>query len=661
MRLATSQPPIWRKQINAVKAQFRDIPDLASAECHCQLRDSNIQREVSHMKKSLLPFISLSLLLPTLTASAAEAKECSTEKVNHEDCTVLIDRRYPITLPTIQMSRGKKVIVLIQEPLPFETLTLDETSATALQATDQAAALVTAAIPDLKGFFWSSATSLPPSTFTPHLLEEVIAEGVNPCDPGPGYDREKCDEVKRLDVVNNELAVLKSMLDAAQASLPDSTSSLFNHVTIIYAQLNQVMSPIPRPDPAHVPSPLAPGTPDPWKDYSRWRAWMLCELVGGKVDGNDCKIDTNTVPPHPTDPTFNNVLGDIGTLQTRLPSTPPASPPDNPLFDQKTFDALVKQTKSDIDKLTIDEDKKKAIATLKALQSQENSLTSAIAALASTLTSVQKDFLTYYQNIYLAKDTLSPRKIDNDGKPLPRWTPLGAISDPLTIQPNNRPVAYKIFGRQVVFSVNAVNQISTSLAAVTATSAKVSVATITVLYADPRLEASAGAMFSFVHNRSFVNQTVTTPPPGSSLMPGDIVIYETKTDPEVVPFVAANWRVFNDFAPTWLAHRRSAVYATVWLGLNPYTTLPEYGIGPSISWRSLMFSAVYNRAHQVVLTSGSYVNQVVCSPTALAGATPPPCTPAPPAPTTRTNPTNAFAIGISVRVPTIFTAGGVSH
>src|ERR1700678_4354974 len=103
------------------------------------------------MKHSIVSY-ALFLMLFALPARADDLKQCSTEKVNHEDCVVIIDRRYPITLPTIQMSPGKKAIVVIEDPLAFETLSLDLTSATALPGTDQIAALVTAAIPNLKGF-----------------------------------------------------------------------------------------------------------------------------------------------------------------------------------------------------------------------------------------------------------------------------------------------------------------------------------------------------------------------------------------------------------------------------------------------------------------------------------------------------------------------------
>jgi hypothetical protein len=609
------------------------------------------------------------LLSPSvLNAQADSTKPCSTEKVNHQDCIIIVDRRYPVTLPTIQMSPRNQVFVQVQDPLAFETLTLDETSATAVIPTDQGAALVTAAIPNLKGFFWSGVTQ--PAGVPP--VYEALFQGGNPCDPQT-YNQQQCDEIRRVQAVNNELAVLQGMLEAAQASLPNSTTNntLLSHITTVYEQLNQVLAPIPKPGSRagnkgdkgdkgdqYVPPPHAPGTPDPWTNYSMWRIWLLCELVGG----SDCKTDIDVSPAHvPTNPTFTNVLGDIGKVQGRLPSTPPAPAPDNPIFDQKTFDALVKQTKADIERLTSDADKKKETDALKTLQSQEDNLMSAMAGLANTLTNVQKDFLSYYQSMYLAPDTLPQPKVDSKGNRIPVVTPIGQIYDPWVTQPRNSPVAFKrLLGRQVVFSVNAVNKLSTPVASITATSAKISIATITVLYADPIFEVSAGALISFVRNRTFSNQTVTNPLAGSSLVAGDIVIAETKTYPEVVPFVAGNWRVLPDYVVP-IDHRRGAVYATAFLGLNPYTTLPEYGAGPSFSWRSFMLSFLYNRAHQVALTQGAYVSQVVCSPTAVTGATPPPCTPAPPAPITHTVPANAFAIGISIRVPTTFTAGGVSH
>jgi len=143
---------------------------------------------------------------------------------------------------------------------------------------------------------------------------------------------------------------------------------------------------------------------------------------------------------------------------------------------------------------------------------------------------------------------------------------------------------------------------------------------------------------------------------------GEIQISETKTRPDVVPFVAGHVRLGNDFIVP-IDHRRGAIYATGWIGLNPYNTLPEYGFGPTFSWRSIMLSALYDRTHDTRLTQGAYVGQILCTPNPPTGSTLPSCATPPASPTTQTFGTNAFAFGISVRFPTVFAAAtsGVSR
>jgi hypothetical protein len=630
--------------------------------------------------------IATSLFLSTFASHAQNL--CSTEKVNHDDCTVYVSRRYPVTLPTIQMKPGKKVIVVVTSPLDFESLSLDWTSGTALPPTDQGAALVTAVIPDLKGLY-SSEIILPGSSTADNSFSEsehiapnnpVIPTSPDPCSKEKKtYNQEKCAEeaanklAKDEKKVQDDLDTLRLLLKTARNNFKTSDvySNLPGHVVSVYAQLNQALSPIPKPgfvsDKLYEPPPPAlPGAAslpkiDPWTDYGNWREMMLCELAG-LPDSSDHPRDC------PSETPFNNLLGDINALQGRLPTPtvtvvtagvkPAATKPEpdpNQLFDQKLFDYLVKQTIEDIGKLSPVPAAQSWQATdeghtLQQFQAAENLLTSRIAALSNTLTNVQKDFVTYYQNILQLKTAPAGSK------------QIGYIYDPAVFQRGNTPVSHpRLLGRQVVYSVNAVNQISTPLASITATTAKIAVATVTVLFADPIFETSAGGLVSFVHNRTFANQTVITPQPGTSQQAGEIIISQTKTDPEVVPFVAGHWRLFPDF--TMPDQRRGAVYGTVWVGLNPYTTLPEYGAGPTLSWRSFMFSALYNRAHVVGLTAPQTLGETVCNPTAIAGASPPPCTPAPPAPITQTGAINAFAIGISIRLPTTFTAGtgGVSH
>jgi hypothetical protein len=559
----------------------------------------------------------------------------------------MLDRRYPVTLPTIQMSQGKQVFVLIDNPLQFETLSLDLTSATALPGTEQLASLVTAAVPQIKGFETSNVTTPGEEPFVVSVVD-------------PDQDL--------MNTINNEFLVMQSMLDSANAQLPSEQSAphpnLYEQMRTVYEQLNQATAPIPRPGSggtgAYNPPLDAQLTPNPWTDYGNWRNCLMYELVGGASDNVTCK----TGEPH-TLPAFSNVLGAITALQGQLPSTPPAPAPANPVFNQTAFEDIAKHIQGEIRNLHIQEHKDQVNARLKAFQGKENTLLAKISVVAATLTNVQKDFVTYYQNILMTTHGLPLLLTKSDHTPL-SYSDLGPIDDPQSTRPGNTPVLYARFlGRSVTYAVNEINTIATAQTSVAAATAKVSIATVTVLYANPRLESSAGAIVSFVHNRTFANQTLTTPPPGSPCAgePGCIVIAQTKTDPEVVPFVALHWRIRDEYLMP--DHRRGAAYGSIWVGLNPYSLLPEYGGGPTFSWRSLMFSFLYNRAHQTSLISGETVGTPICFVTPPSGSTTPPCTPAPPAPITQTTPLNAFAIGVSVRIPTSFApataTGGVSR
>jgi hypothetical protein len=391
-------------------------------------------------------------------------------------------------------------------------------------------------------------------------------------------------------------------------------------------------------------------------DYKNWRIVLLCELAGGPVDGADCPTGHSA-----TDPAFTNVLGDISNNQARLPSTPPAPASANPLFDQATFDALGKSINTEIPNLTVQSDEDQVNQKLKDLQAGEAAMLSKLAVLSNTLTNVQKDFVTYYQNILLATDALPAIHTAENERP---FSIVGIIYDPRYRKPGDtKPFPYAWFlGRQVAYSVNAINNIATAQASIIAASSKVALSTVSVLYANPRFETSAGAIVSFVHNRTFANETITNAPAsGSPYVDGDIVITQTKTDPEIVPIVAAHWRVGKEYLMP--DHRRGAAYGTMWVGLNPYSNVPEFGAGPTFSWRSLMFSFLYNRAHQTSLVAGQSQGQILCGPAPLTGTAPPACTTTPPPPVTQTTGLNAFAIGLTIRIPTSFAAGtgGISR
>lgn len=571
------------------------------------------------MKLALRNSIQISLLFAELCATASAATDpppCSTEKVNHEVCTFTINRWYPVSFPTIQMSQGKRIIVKLENPLPFESVTLDSAGTTLLPGSDQGAALLTAVIPNLKGLVF--ATAIKPGA-APGLAGKPATAPTTGASPAEKH-------------VIPELAQLEQMLQDASGTIDFA----FTHALVVYAQLSQALSPLPVPstNSAEQVPPLTadPRTPNPWQpaSYPFWRAYLLCELVGG----SDCA----TANP----PSFNNVLGQLAGLQSGLP---PAT--SNLIFDQHVFDFLAQKASNDIQSILAG-NRQPYLDAMTLFSAQENRLVVIIASLGTSLPAVQKDFQTYYENIDL---TLT--------NPIPNSVNLGSITDPRSSTGSSYP---HYLGKQITFSVNVVNQIATSRASVINSQAKTSIATITVLYADPKFEASAGVLFNFVHNRTFANQTIATPAPGTSQTAGEMQIFETATRPTVVPFVAGNIRLGNDFALP-ARGRRAAFYATAWVGINPYNTLPEYGAGPTFAWRSLMFSVLYDRTHDTRLVPGSYVGQIVCSPSPLTGSSLPSCTPAPAAPTSTTFATNALAFGISVRIPTTFAAGtgGVSR
>ena len=593
------------------------------------------------MKSIRLSAILLVLLVTTLVRAQ---RPCSTEKVNHADCTFTVDRRYPVTFPTLQMDHGKHVLVRLKNPLAFETVTLDETGATLLPGTDQGAALIKSAIPDLAGltFFTTTLPAAPPVALQldAHILE--AQPGQPP--PPPKHD----------DKIESDLGKLNEMVAGGYAALNPAVSELAAEVPDVYTELSQALSPLPRPvlplpdapaaTPCRIahPNPAAPlaalGTPNPWDCYSNWRSWMLCELRGECVtQGDDDVEDAAIAPP------VHDVLGEIGRLLIRMGNG--KSLPPGAIFDQKGFGDLAKKTGTAIGKLPDKEERDGYTADLEAAVVKGNELAAKIAIVVSTLTSVQADLLKYYTNIRLVQGPVIEVPQGNPAQGMR----LGMIFDPRAASQSSNMTYPKFLGRQVVFAVNTVNQISTSRASVTTGTAKTSIATITVIYANPIFEASAGVIFSFVHDRTFTNQTLAS---------GAVQIQEVKTRPEVVPFVAGNWKLHDFVFPG--DHRRGGVYATAYLGLNPDTVLPEYGGGPTLSWRSVMLSAFYERAHDTRLV-GATVGQTLCG--ATAASTPPACTSTPAAPTTSPYATNGFGVAISIRVPTTFAAGtgGISQ
>ena len=105
------------------------------------------------------------------------------------------------------------------------------------------------------------------------------------------------------------------------------------------------------------------------------------------------------------------------------------------------------------------------------------------------MTSIVKDLQTYVFNIVAASD-----KPAIDLK-------LGDVND----VPEGDEKRFKIFGRQVQYSLIAVNEVGVSAASIPSSTQRKSIVNITLVYADPIFEASGGVFFSTLANRSFAN------------------------------------------------------------------------------------------------------------------------------------------------------------
>jgi hypothetical protein len=589
------------------------------------------------MLQRLPVFASLLLAMPTLVRASTPI--CSTEKIN-STCYVFIDRTVPIAMPTYQMKPGNSIIVTVLNPFHFETLTLDPQSLQAFPGTDQAGALITSALPDVKGL--TASSHIVPFLFERHVFV--------PPDTSTKVGKDIADLQKRF---TNALSAIPAIVIRL--------NTFAENASIIYAQLKEIESSVPRPLTSAVPPgppkrlQKVPDGPTPWSDYAQWRLLLLCELQGGQ----DCSQSGAS---------FSNVTQEANDLIAGLPTLTSGAygvPTTTTHINLADFDKALSKASDDVSKMANSALKDQYQVAIDDLKRQSQLFYQRFYLYSSNLTKVNTDLQSFETNIALWKG--DPAQTGITKSPDSReQLELGVIADPKSSLPAAAPA--RMLGRQIVYSINSDNQVANLALSVPTTTQKVSIVTITAIYADPRFEMAAGSIISFQHNRSFANAVAVQPPPGSSLNKGDTYISETRTRPEVIPMVTGNYRITNEF--DWGGgRRRKAVYATAWVGLNPYNALPEFGAGPTFSYRSIMFSGLYHRSHDVKLLQGEYPGMVWCNVYGTTPGTPTTsgtgvsCTPPAPAPATQTFWTNAFGIGVAIRIPTSFTAGtgGVSR
>jgi hypothetical protein len=575
----------------------------------------------------------LLLFACTVIAGNAIAQECSTEIAN-DNCTITVDHAYPVTLPTIQMRPGATITVNVVDAFPFEILSLDPQTTQAAAGTDQLANFITTALPNLKSLVIQTKTETAPNARVKRQMDAVDTALTSAQASAAASPNAKA----KFDQLVTDMKSVKAQIEL----YPNVVSAFLKTATTIYAHLNEVIAPIV-PDAIanqrRLPSSsVASNFPLPWvpANFELWRNSLLCEIGGAHCDeGVDPTFDVTTA-----------AIRQASALTTALGACPNAAHPDQASQDIVACKVALIQNRisaSTGDQIQVynvalpDSDKVALFKLLADLQAAESIIVNIDTA---TIVNVSKDLGSYYANIEGARS-------------FPPSQPLGQILDPYASGIRNTNLN-KSLGRQATFVVDAVNEIATSTTSITPSTQRKPIASIIVLFADPIFEVSAGAFFSSLPNRSFANQTLVTQSPGASPIPGNVVIAQTISHPTIVPFVAANWRLGPDFL--WSGKRRKAFYATVAVGLNTNNSTAEFGVGPSFSWRSVMFSPLLHIGHDYRLTQGEFVGQVWCNQTAVQGSIPK-CSGNPPSPTSERYWTEAFGFGISIRVPSVFGGG----
>jgi len=415
---------------------------------------------------------------------ALAEKSCSTESAN-PDCTLAIDRLYPVTPPTIQMKRGATMTVKVSNPLPFETITLDLQSAQAVQGSDQVAALIPQILTQLK----------------PFIASQSVQKALTPKAPAQNPGSNTTFWADYQTVSNN--------LDKAEGDLTQTLQA----AVAVYAEIQKAVGTPPTTKKASgvASSAATNAPPDIWTDFGGWRKWMLCAL-----NGDDCQTTKTTQVQQ-------NTVGQALSLTKEL-ATCTDKPP---AISSSSLDCQFAALTTEFGALSTGD---RAIygQLFTALQQSYMSLQNAVLN-ASSISNMGKDLASYYVSI-------KELGVSASNDPFV----AGAIGDPSKKQ-------YAQLGRVVQFNLNGVNLISNAEASVPAASAKKVVVTINVLFSDPVFEASAGTFFSWLPNRSFANQISVTQSGNQSVAGTMYTINQTTSKPTAVPFVAGNWRLGSSF------------------------------------------------------------------------------------------------------------------
>jgi hypothetical protein len=524
-------------------------------------------------------------------------KACSLTGVNG-DCTIIIDRMRPATPPTIYVRRGRTVTLQVVNPSPLEKLELDEASINTQIPIDPVQAL--ASLLTQLGQF-ALPLQPPPANAGVRTPEFETQPASTQPPASPSFDDIQEEQIKFSDQIAKDTTVDPTEVAKLKMAL---------------ATLRTLLVP-----------PL-----DACNSNSSWAvAWD---------DFSNVAVELSSVQN-----TIKNLVGAPGTgaggAGERMAQDATTLVSIQADIDQFSSGVTAAQKKSDKDiagletsnaslQKQIDEEEKKRQPDIRLIQSLKDKIASQqhsrevkekdahglqlhlgqLKAAQGVLTDKLSSAQTLVKTVLFPAETKLHHlvKAMSAIKNPPAYSGPFKITDLLSEDKNDQ---------QEVFTLNAVNSLTDPVKIFIASAAtdpysqaladsivstaptKTAVMQATVQFVtQPEMEVTAGVLVPVLPYKSY---TAAPQSAGSAIL----LAQETHTF-TIIPAVDLNFRLGND---KFVGNKRFGWFGTVAVGYNPATSMVEFGVGPSVALKSMVFSFLADIGRDTELASGFSLNQ----------------------------------------------------
>lgn len=538
---------------------------------------------------------------PTPAAATRPTGPCSFTALNR-DCTLTIDRVNAVTPALINARRGSTITVKVIDASPFEDLTLDLGSITASTPVDPFSSLLNGLSANLGKFSVSTLT----------------AKGFN--------------------VVQEPEAALQ--IENAQTFLLQSMKYSTDQLKLALEQVKVAISPLPSS------ASFGPANQSqPWVPQCQWK---------NSVDGE-----------------FN------AAMDLRIPA--PALAVVNPCPGTDATDhvaaaaALVSCLQQKTGQLTGESD-----GELKFLTDTQKQMQTALAALPGAIVEIQKVKDAFDSSFDVSKETPVPLAITdlhrgekNDLNE--QWTLdyVNRLTPTLTtaIKPAAAPATPTT---TTVTTIQTANQATVTVNTATPPPVTIQTNPPSAIVTTTTTSTSSAAPATPADSSASLFAGLTDAPPAKSPVTKISVLYQTPPHIEVSSGLVVPLRPFHSYTGAaaasngtvtgyvvqqsltytvipaalvnfvladWVAHRqRAGFFGTIAVGYNPATSNVEFGAGPSLSWKSVLFHGVVDFGRDTKLADGFQVGGSLGTSSSAK-------------PITNTVWELKSAVGISVRIP----------